>query len=567
VEYSSYLNDTLILLITAVGVVFFFNRLRVSPILGYLFAGLLIGPKSLGFITSIEGTRILGELGVVFLLFTIGLKMPLQRLQVLRRYVFGLGMAQVIITGGAITFILRYLQLPLEIALLSGSVLALSSTAVGIQLLVERGEIAMRFGRVSFAILLFQDLAVVVLLMLITAFKNEHAPALEILGLSTLKAGVVLFIIILIGRLLLRPLFNAIAKVNNPQLFVAVTLLVILTTSYATASAGLSMEIGAFLAGILLSETEYRHQVEADIQPFYGLLIGLFFMTVGMSLDPAYIFSNIYKIIMVLVGYLGIKILIIFSLCRLFQIPIISSLRVALILGGGGEFVFVIIAPSVKANLISPELGQFLFSLVAVSMGFTPLLANIGKKISERFIEKEAERFTKDALSETMDLRNHVIIAGFGQVGSIIARLLTEKLIPFVVIDNDLKAVTEGRQNGFPVFFGDARRAEVMRTFGANKARAVLICFKNEKSAYRAAMMLRRQFPELKVSVRLEDEEFEAKLLQAGANVVMPQYLEPSLQLATQALQAVGTPFDEVTQTIEIFRKNYIKTSSRASSQ
>ncbi len=562
-EYSSYLNDALILLITAVAVVFLFHRLRVSPILGYLFAGLLIGPQSLGFITTIEGTRILGELGVVFLLFTIGLKMPLQRLHVLRRYVFGLGLAQVIVTGVVITLILQYLKLPLDIALLVGSVLALSSTAVGIQLLVERGEIAMRFGRVSFAILLFQDLAVVVLLMLITAFKNDHAPALETLGLSTLKAAIVLFVIILIGRLFLRPLFNAIARINNPQLFVAVTLLVILVTSAATASAGLSMEMGAFLAGILLSETEYRHQVEADIQPFYGLLIGLFFMTVGMSLDPKLIISYAYQLTFVLLGYLGVKIVIIFGLCKLFRIPTISSFRVAMILAGGGEFVFVIIAPSVAAKLISPELGQLLFSLVAISMAFTPILANFGKRIEEKFLEKEGERFTNDALSETMDLRNHVIIAGFGQVGGIIARLLTEKLVPFVIIDNDLKAVTEGRQNGFPIFFGDARRAEVMRTFGANKARAVLICFKNEKSAYRAAMMLRRQFTDLMVSVRLEDDEFENKLVQAGVNVVMPQYLEPSLQLATKALQAVGTPQDEVTQAIEMFRKNYIKISSK----
>ena len=559
-EYSSYLNNVLILLVTAVGVVFLFHRLRVSPILGYLFAGLLIGPNSLGFITSIEGTRILGGLGVVFLLFTIGLKMPLQRLHVLRRYVFGLGLAQVLVTGSIMTLIVQSFGFSLQIALLLGSVLALSSTAVGLQVLVERGDIAMRFGRVSFAILLFQDLAVVVLLMLITAFKNDGAPALEMLGLSALKAILVLFIIILIGRLFLRPLFNAIVKVNNPQLFVAVTLLVILITSAATASAHLSMEMGAFLAGILLSETEYRHQVEADIQPFYGLLIGLFFMTVGMSLDPHLIVSYAAPLGLLLLGYLSLKIVLTFGLCRLFRIPSLSALRVAMILAGGGEFVFVVIAPSLESHLLSPELGQLLFSFVALSMACTPFLATLGRRLEEAFVEKEGEKLTQDALEETMDLRNHIIITGFGQVGSIIARVLTEKLVPFVIIDNDLQAVTQGRQQGFPVFFGDARRAEVLRTFGITKARAVMICFKNEKkAAYRAAMMIRRQFSGVMISVRLEDDEFESKFLQAGIQVVMPQRLEPSLRLAAQALTAVGIPQDEVTQSIDIFRKKYTK--------
>ena len=563
-EHSSYLNDTLILLIAAVAVVLLFHRLRVSPILGYLFAGLIIGPQSLGFITSIEGSRLLGELGVVFLLFTIGLKMPLQRLQVLRRYVFGLGLAQVIVTSVVITLVLRYLNLSLEASLLAGSVLALSSTAVGIQLLMERGEIALRFGRVSFAILLFQDLAVVVLLMLISAFKNDSLSILEILGISTLKAGVVLFIIILIGRLFLRPLYNVIARTHNPQLFITVTLLVVLIMSAATAGAGLSMELGAFLAGILLSETEYRHQVEADIQPFYGLLIGLFFMTVGMSLDPQLIISHALQLALVLTSYLILKISIIFGLCLMFRIPKFTALRVGMLLASGGEFVFVIIAPSVNAQLISPELSQMLFTLVAISMAFTPFLANLGKYLEDKYAENESERHIHEAPAETLDLRNHVIIAGFGHIGRIIARVLTEKLIPFVIIDSDLKAVTEGRQNGFPIFFGDARRAEMMRALGAGKARAALICFKNEKSAYRSAVMLSRQFPDLIVSVRLEGDEFEQRLTLAGVNVVMPQHLEPSLQLATKALQAVGMPSDEVIQTIDVFRKNFLKMSSPA---
>ena len=283
-------------------------------------------------------------------------------------------------------------------------------------------------------------------------------------------------------------------------------------------------------------------------------------MTVGMSLDPLLIFSQTWELILVLAGYLTLKILIIVGLCVLFRVPFVSALRVGLILASGGEFVFVIIMPSVEAKIISPELGQMLFTLVAISMAMTPFLAGIGKWFDDKFSEKERENVS-EAMTETIDLRNHIIIAGFGQIGKIIARLLTEKLVPFVIIDSNLQAVTEGRQNGFPIFFGDARRAEVMRTLGASKARAAIVCFKNEKAAFRASMMLRRQFQDLKVAMRLDGDEFEQKLIQAGISVVTPQHLEPSLRLAAKALQAVGVPPSEIDQTIDIFRKNYVKSS------
>lgn len=556
-EDASFLKDALIILIAAVAVVSLFRGIHISPILGYLLAGALIGPHGFLFIEEVEGTVVLGKLGVVFLLFTIGLKMPLQRLQVLRRYVFGLGFAQVLVTGSLFASIAYSLGLSVEASILAGSGLALSSTAVGVQLLSERGEIAMRFGRVSFAILLFQDLAVVVLLMLLSTFKGEGTSVFELLGIATLKAAIVLFFIIIVGRVLLKPFYRGISSIGSQELFVTVNLLVILVTSFATAAAGLSMELGAFLAGILLSETEYRHQVEADIQPFYGLLIGLFFMTVGMTLDYQTILNKFNLILGLLLGILTVKIGVIFALGRLFKLPTVSALRVGLLLASGGEFVFVLFIPAVEANIIPSEISNLLITIVALSMGFTPFLAMLGKWLDDRFVERQEDKYLEGSMEEVSDLRNHVIIAGFGRVGRMVAKMLTDRMIPFVAIDNDMKAVTEGRTEGIPVFYGDVRRPEVMRVLGAQKAAAAVVSLNMPKACVRTAMMLRKQFPDVLVAVGMRDDDYYEKLTQAGAVVVMPENLEPSLQLAARVLSAVGTPYDEVQQVIDTFRRTY----------
>ena len=291
--HGSFLADVLTLLLAAVLVVSIFRFFKISPILGYLMVGLLIGPYALNLLSNVENASMLGEFGVVFLLFTLGLKMPLQRLQVLRRYVFGLGLAQVAITAGVICAIVLLCQLSFETALLIGSALALSSTAVSMQILTERGEFALRHGRVSFAVLLFQDLAVIILIALVSTLGKDQASLSVELGVAGVKAFVALLLITLLGRLIFRPLYRGIAQLASPELFVAVTLLVVLTTGAITASFGLSMELGAFLAGLLLSETEYRHQVEADIQPFYGLLLGLFFISVGMTIDLRFVAASL----------------------------------------------------------------------------------------------------------------------------------------------------------------------------------------------------------------------------------------------------------------------------------
>lgn len=566
-EHNVYLKDILILLLTAAVVVSMFRWLRASAILGYLIGGLLIGPHALGFISDIEGTKLIAEFGVVFLLFTIGLKMPLQRFQVLKRYVFGLGFLQVSLVGCAIALAAYVAGVRIEASILIGSALALSSTAVVLQLLSERGELALRSGRVAFAVLLFQDLAVVLLLVLLSTFREQDTSLIEMLALSGVRAFVVLFLIILVGRLLLRPLYRGIVNLNNRELLVILTLLVVLLTSLATGAAGLSMELGAFLAGLLLSETEYRHQVEADIHPFYGLLLGLFFMTVGMSIDLSLIVNQFWGIVGIIAFMMVVKTSLLYFLCLLFKVPKLSSLKVSLLLAGGGEFVFVILIPAVKLDIIHYELSQIIFCAVAISMALTPFLAMLAKYIGERWAYKESDALLHAASDEIEDLKNHVIISGFGRVGQMIAALLLERMISFVAIDNNMEKVAQGRKRGFPVFYGDAQRIEVMRALAIEKARSVVISLNNTKATFKIAMMLRRQFPHIDVSVRVRDEEYEDRLSQAGVTVVLPENLEPSLQLASAVLRAVGTPDEEVDQVIEKFRKSYSLTQVKSSLQ
>ncbi len=554
--HEAYIANVIIILVSAVFVVSLFRALNVSAVVGYLIAGLLIGPQSLGFITDTETIELLGEFGVVFLLFTIGLKMPMRRFQVLRRYVFGLGLMQVFVTISVISVIAYSFNFAPASAVLVGSALALSSTAVGLQLLSEHGDLTQKYGRVSFAVLLFQDLAVVVLLVLLTTISTPDQDLVEALSAAGLKAAVVLILIVLFGQLILRPLFRIVAS-QKAEIFMAVSILIVLVTSLATDAAGLSKELGAFLAGLLLSETEYRHQVEADIQPFYGLLLGLFFMTVGMNIDVRIIVDKATEIASLLGAMLLVKALIIFGLCKAFKIATASALRTTFLLAAGGEFAFVVLGPAVDQKLVLPETAQVIYLSVAISMALTPFLNSFGKWLSERLDLKESDTKLASSQDEIDDLRNHVIVAGFGRIGKMICRLLADRMIPFVAIDNNMNRVLEGRARGLPVYYGDATRDVVWRSLGAEKASSAVISLEVPKITLRASLMVRRKFPNINVSVRINDDAYEAKLTQAGASVVKPENFEPSLQLASSVLKDVGTNEAEVSQIIDAFRRSY----------
>ncbi|KAK2650358.1 hypothetical protein Ddye_017847 [Dipteronia dyeriana] len=565
-EEEASLFDMLWLLLASVIFVPLFQKIPGgSPVLGYLAAGILIGPYGLSIIRHVHGTKAIAEFGVVFLLFNIGLELSVERLSSMKKYVFGLGSAQVLVTAVVVGLVAHFVSGQLGPAsIVIGNGLALSSTAVVLQVLQERGESTSRHGRATFSVLLFQDLAVVVLLILIPLISPNSSKGgvgfqaiAEALGLAALKAAVAITAIIAGGRLLLRPIYKQIAENQNAEIFSANTLLVILGTSLLTARAGLSMALGAFLAGLLLAETEFSLQVESDIAPYRGLLLGLFFMTVGMSIDPKLLLSN-FPVIMGSLGLLiGGKTLLVALVGRLFGISIISAIRVGLLLAPGGEFAFVAFGEAVNQGIMSPQLSSLLFLVVGISMALTPWLAAGGQLIASRF-EQHDVRSLLPVESETDDLQDHIIICGFGRVGQIIAQLLSERLIPFVALDVRSDRVTVGRALDLPVYFGDAGSREVLHKVGAERACAAAIALDTPGANYRTVWALSKYFPNVKTFVRAHDVDHGLNLEKAGATAVVPETLEPSLQLAAAVLAQAKLPTSEIAATINEFRSRHL---------
>ncbi|ESW07019.1 hypothetical protein PHAVU_010G095600 [Phaseolus vulgaris] len=565
-EEEASLFDMLWLLLASVVFVPIFQKIPGgSPVLGYLAAGILIGPYGLSIIRHVHGTKAIAEFGVVFLLFNIGLELSVERLSSMKKYVFGLGSAQVLVTAVVVGLVAHYICGQAgPAAIVIGNGLALSSTAVVLQVLQERGESTSRHGRATFSVLLFQDLAVVVLLILIPLISPNSSKGgvgfqaiAEALGLAAVKAVVAIAAIIAGGRLLLRPIYKQIAENQNAEIFSANTLFVILGTSLLTARSGLSMALGAFLAGLLLAETEFSLQVESDIAPYRGLLLGLFFMTVGMSIDPKLLLSNFPAI----TGSLGLliigKTLLVSLIGRAFGISLISSIRVGLLLAPGGEFAFVAFGEAVNQGIMSSQLSSLLFLVVGISMAITPWLAEGGQFLASRF-ELHDVRSLLPEESETDDLQNHIIICGFGRVGQIIAQLLSEQLIPFVALDVRSDRVAIGRSLDLPVYFGDAGSREVLHKVGAERASAAAVTLDSPGANYRTVWALSKHFPNVKTFVRAHDVDHGLNLEKAGATAVVPETLEPSLQLAAAVLAQAKLPTSEIAATINEFRSRHL---------
>ncbi len=376
---TSNLPVILILLATAVVIVALFRKLRVSPVLGYLVAGMAIGPTGAGIITDTSGTAAAAEFGIAFLLFIIGLELSWERLHAMRRYVFIVGIAQVVLTTGVLAAGIYVAGFPVATAVIIAGGLAFSSTAFVLQLITEYNQKASQLGRLSLAVLLVQDIAVIPLLVIVpTLAHNQPLPATDII-LIIIKAVAVLALILFAGRLLLRPLYRLIASLANPELFTALTLLVVLGTGWLTSMAGLSLALGAFMAGILMAETEYRHQVEADVMPYKGLLLGLFFMTVGMSTDVRVLWEHFSSVLMLASGLMAVKALIIIGLCRAFGFGVATSMQAGLLLAQGGEFAFIVFGQAVGQLFIGTHLAQILTAVVTVSMALTPFAAALAR--------------------------------------------------------------------------------------------------------------------------------------------------------------------------------------------
>lgn len=564
------LAQTLWLLATSVVTVPLFSALPGgSPVLGFLAGGALIGPYTLGLIPNVNHVKHIAELGVVFLLFNIGLELSLERLKSLRKLVFGLGSSQVLVSLAALV---AGLTLTGQLAGSAGTIvaagLALSSTAVAIQVLQDRGEMGSRHGRAAFSVLLFQDLAVVAILMLVPLLGGgssgggsmswfEYTKKLsKALSVAVVKAVFACTTIVVMGRSLLRPVYRRIAALNNTPIFAATTLLVVLSTSVMTQQAGLSMALGAFLAGLLIAETEYHLQVEADIAPYKGLLLGLFFMTVGMEISPAVLASEWTSILVGIVGLLSIKLGSVAVLGPMFGLSKMSAIRAGLLLAPGGEFAFVTFGEAVREGILSTATCSKLFIIVAISMALTPYLAWAGQIAASR-LESKATKALQPPQGEFDGMKDHVIIAGFGRVGSIITQVLAEKMIPYVAIDVRSERVAAGRDQNLPVFFGDAGSPAVLEKIGAESASCAIVTLDSPAANYRAVWALSRHYPHISTYCRAHDIEHGRSLERAGANVVVPETLEPSLQLAAAALRK-RMPEEEVSRAISTYRKDHI---------
>ncbi len=542
-----------------------------SPVLGFLAGGALIGPYALGIIQDVESIRHLAELGVVFLLFNIGLELSFNKLASMGKMVFGMGTAQVVITLAAVAYSsLAVLGNALggPGAIILGGGLALSTTAVGMQVLQDRGETGSRHGRAAFSVLLLQDLAVVVLLMLIPLLAPGPDGAgaagaaglvkiAKAIGFASIKAVVCMAAIIVAGRTLLQPLYRRVADTGNAETFSALTLLVVLGTSLITQVAGLSLALGAFLAGLLLAETEYHIQVESDIGPYKGLLMGLFFMTVGMEISVGLLFAKWKTVLAALTLLIGGKVAIMATVGQAFGLSLVQSLRSGLLLSPGGEFAFVLFGEAVSRGIMGAGLAKELYLIVALSMALTPYLAAFGGKIG-RLMEKNDMKALSPKESETSGLSGHVMILGFGRVGQLIAQMLSEELIPFVALDTSAGRVQDGKSSDLPVYFGDAGSPAVLHSIGAERAACAVITLDTPGANYRSVWAMHKHFPTVKTFVRAHDIEAGIMLERAGATAVVPEVLEPSLQLAAAVLSELNVPEDEVAETIRAFRKTHL---------
>jgi CPA2 family monovalent cation:H+ antiporter-2 len=545
---SVHLRDLLIILVAAVAVVPLFRRLRAGAVLGYLVAGALIGPFGLRLIGDVGATNVLAQFGVVFLLFYLGLSLSTERLTSLRRYVFGLGTAQVLATGMSLWAIFRLLGVDSAAALVLGGGLALSSTAVVLQILIERREIATARGRTAFAVLLLQDLAVVPLLTLIPQLHGAEGRVLPALGLALLKAAAALVLILAVGRLALRPGLRAVAHGDTPELFTGIVLLLVLGIGWLTEQAGLSMALGAFLAGVLIAETEYRPQVMGDVQPFRGILLALFFMTVGMDVNLTLVWERAPALLALVTTLLVVKAGILTGLARGFGLPVGTSAAVGVMLAQGGEFAFVLFSLARQAGVLPQETAQGAILVVALSMAATPLLLEASRRLAHRFDPP-------DLAEKLSEQRDHVVIAGYGRVGETLALLLESRGTPYLALDVDPERVTRARLKELPVYFGDARQTEVLRAAAVERARAIVITVDEPEAAGRTVHVARALHPELPVLARARDLEQCERLARAGATAVVPELVEGSLQLGAALLRQLGASRDEVEQTLEEFRR------------
>ena len=552
-----FLIDAVTYLGAAVVAVPIFKKLKLGSVVGYLAAGALIGPHGIGLVEDAETVLHFAEFGVVLLLFVIGLELQPTRLWRLRAEIFGLGALQVGITGMLIAGILYFSDLlPVEPAIAIGAALALSSTAFAVQILRERGDLTTPYGDRAFSILLFQDLSIVPLLALVAVLAPFGGGVAG--GSAWAQAGIAVAAIaglIFIGRFGLGPLFRVIAATKSDEIFTAAALLIVAASALLMQYAGLSMAMGAFLAGVLLAESEFRHQLETDIEPFRGLFLGLLFIAVGMSVAWGLIWENLWIVVVGALGLLAVKSAVLVGLARAFGSPWRDAFKIGALLGQGGEFGFVIFTvASGTAALINLFEASILTAIVTATMALTPLMLVIAERAGQPSAEDEMHGI--DMAEEADDAP--IIIAGFGRFGQVVARILRLRGHDLILIDSSPERIRIAKTFGNKVFFGDARRADTLKASGAEQAKAIFLCADDPKAVLIAAEKLRMRYSNLKIFARAHDRISELELGKAGVDVVVREMLESGVELARRALIDFGdgAAADEV---IEEFRRRDVE--------
>nr|WP_241242226.1 monovalent cation:proton antiporter family protein [Thalassotalea sp. G2M2-11] len=547
------------ILTSAVLIVWLFRRIHLPAILAYLVAGMLVGEHGLALTHESVDYEHFAELGIVFLLFTLGLEFSLPKLMAMRHLVVAIGSLQVGISLLVFMLLAMFLGQGFASALVIGGVLALSSTAIVIRQLSESGAMKRKSGQIAVAVLLFQDVAVVPLLIIIPMFAEQTDSSMLLALIYALVKGVfVVGILLSAGKWLLPRLFNLVAQVRTDELFVLTTLLVTLVAAALTQWFGLSMALGAFLAGMMLGESQYKHQLEADIRPYRDILLGLFFVTVGMKLDVVILVSSPLTVLTLLVGFLLIKIVIIkYLVVRAGEQPK-DAWASAIMLAQMGEFGFVLIALATQVNVLPLEEASLLLGAGVLSMAITPFMVEHARQWGV-WLSNEPEKDTHDLadLPSQTEMQDHVIICGFGRIGQTVSRFLKQESIPFVAIDIDPLRTTKAREAGEHVLFGSSRKTELLEAAQLYKAKLVVIAFGEDSQSIEVIQKVRSLAPDVPILVRTRNDDNLDKLQEVGANQVVPESLEGSLMLVSQVLSLTGVPFSRIVKRVQKERKNH----------
>ena len=552
---TPYLMDILEILLATVVVVPIFHAIRLGAILGYLTAGVILGPWGLELITEVEEIRHLGEFGVIFLLFILGIELNPDKLWQMRKMVFGLGSGQLLITAAILYGITLALGVSQHDAIIISFGLALSSTAFCLNLLAERGGISTVMGRMSFSILLLQDLAVVPLLALISMLAGGDLDAAES-SLNLSYAALAIVVLLLAGRYLLNPILDKIVASQDPEVFVSVAVLLVLGVAWIMESVGLSMALGAFLAGLMLAESHYRHQIEADILPFRGILLGLFFMTVGMGIDFGLLWNKLEIIIGLTLSLMIIKASVVYTLARISGTRNDIAIQTAVLLSQSGEFGFVMFGFATLSGVLDPQISQTLTLIIALSMVLTPFVVKIANVLLLKLYTPKT--IDDDFCSEFIEgSKAHVVLAGFGRVGARIGAVLSTAGVSYIALETDHKRVKSARAQGFPVFYGDACNVKVLRAAGTEHAKMIVVSIDDSHDIDRMVTLIRQYYPNMPIHARAKDRQHCANLTSLGVTTAISETLETSLRLTHEILLQSGLTEDDAKKAITEFRDDY----------